>query len=153
MEEFRIESKGSIIGLIIKIIVFSLVVNQAFNLVEKFIGQNSVINWILILGTVAYFIYSHLTDKTIFEIRDNKVLTESLIGFPKKHEILEFDLNGIEKIRLVQSQDFVYGKKTMELIDQSGQKQVIELKLRYYQLVKLEEYLKDKLNIETSLIG
>jgi hypothetical protein len=153
MEEFRIESKGSIIGLIIKIIVFSIIVNQAFNLVEKFIGQNSIINWILILGTVAYFIYSHLTDKTIFEIKDNKVLTESLIGFPKKHEILEFDLNNVEKIRLVQSQDFVYGKKTMELIDKSGQKQIIELKLRYYQLVKLEEYLKDKLNIETSLIG
>jgi hypothetical protein len=153
MEEFRIESKGSIIGLIIKIIVFSIIVNQAFNLVEKFIGQNSIVNWILILGTVAYFIYNHLTDKTIFEIKDNKVLTESLIGFPKRHEILEFDLNNIEKIRLVQSQDFVYGKKTMELIDKSGQKQVVELKLRYYQLVKLEEYLKDKLKIETSLIG
>lgn len=153
MEEIRIESKGSIIGLIIKIIVFSIIVNQAFNLVEKFIGQNSIVNWILILGTVAYFIYSHLTDKTIFEIKDNKVLTESLIEFPKKHEILEFDLNSVEKIRLVQSQDFVYGKKTMELIDKSGQKQVVELKLRYYQLVKLEEYLKNELNIETSLIG
>jgi len=153
MEEFRIESKGSIIGLIIKIIVFSIIVNQAFNLVEKFIGQNSIVNWILILGTFAYFIYNHLTDKTIFEIKDNKVLTESLIGFPKRQEILEFDLNNIEKIRLVQSQDFVYGKKTMELIDKSGQKQVVELKLRYYQLVKLEEYLKDKLKIETSLIG
>jgi len=153
MEEFRIESKGSTIGLIIKIIVFSLVVNQAFNLVEKFIGQNSIINWILILGTVAYFIYGHFTDKTILEIKNNKVLTESLIGFPKNHEILEFNLNDIEKVRLVQSQDFVYGKKTMELIDKSGQKQIVELKLRYYQLVKLEEYLKGKLKIETSLIG
>jgi hypothetical protein len=153
MEEFRIESKGSTIGLIIKIIVFSLIVNQAFNLVEKFIGQNSIINWILVLGTVAYFIYGYFTDKTILEIKNNKVLTESLIGFPKKHEILEFDLNNVEKIRLVQSQDFVYGKKTMELYDQSGQKQIIELKLRYYQLVKLEEYLQGVLNIETSLIG
>jgi|SRR5690625_486292 len=153
MEEFRIESKGSTVGLIIKIIVFSLIEIQAFNFVEKFIGQNSVINWILILGTVAYFIYSHFTDKTIMEIKNSKVSTESLIGFPKKHQILEFDLNNIEKIRLVQSHDFVYGKKTMELIDQSGQKQVIELKLRYYQLVKLEEYLRDKLKIETSLIG
>ncbi|BDD03912.1 hypothetical protein [Aureibacter tunicatorum] len=153
MEEFRIESKGSTIGLIIKIIVFSLVVNQAFNLVEKFIGQNSVINWILILGTVVYFIYGHFTDKTILEIKNNKVLIESLIGFPKKHEILEFDLNNVEKIRLVQSQDFVYGKKTMELIDQSEQKQIVELKLRYYQLVRLEEYLKGELKIETSLIG
>jgi hypothetical protein len=153
MEEFRIESKGSTIGLIIKIVVFSILVNQTFNLIEKFIGQNSIINWILILGTVTYLIYSQFTDQTILEIKDNKVLTESLIGFPTKHEILEFDLNNIEKIRLVQSHDLVYGKKTMELIDQSGQKKVIELKLRYYQLVKLEEYLKDKLKIETSLIG
>lgn len=153
MEEFKIESKGSTIGLIIKIIVFSILVNQAFNLVEKFIGQNSIINWVLILGIIKYLIYCHFTDKTIFEIKDNKVLTESLIGFPKKHEILEFDLNNIQKIRLVQSQELVYGKKTMELIDKSGQKQVVELKLRYYQLVKLEEYLKDKLKIEASLIG
>lgn len=101
MEEFRIESKGSTVGLIIKIIVFSLVVNQAFNLVEKFIGQNSIINWILILGTVAYLIYSHFTDKTILEIKNNKVSTDSLIGFPKKHQTLEFDLNNIEKIKIV----------------------------------------------------
>lgn len=153
MEKFRIESKGSTIGLIIKIIIFSLVVNRAFNLVEKFIGQNSIIHWILILGTIVYFIYGHFTDKTILEIKNYKVITESLIGFPKKHKILEFDLNNVEKIRLVQSHDFVYGKKTMELYDQSGQKQIIELKLRYYQLLKLEEYLKEILNIETSLIG
>jgi hypothetical protein len=153
MEEFRIESKGSLVGLIIKIVVFSILVNQAFNFVEKFIGQNSIINWVLILGTFAYLIYGHFTDKTILTIKDNRVLTESLVGFPKKIENQEFDLNKVEKIRLVQSQDFVYGKKTMELIDQSGQKQIVELKLRYYQLVKLEEYLKDKLKIETSLIG
>ena len=41
----------------------------------------------------------------------------------------------------------------MEMIDRSGQKKIVELKLRYYQLVKLEEYLKDKLKIETSLVG
>jgi len=153
MEEYRIESKGSIIGLIIKIIVFSIVINQAFNLVEKFIGQNSIMNWVLILGTIAYFIYGHFTDKTILTIKENKVFTESLVGFPKKQNNQEFDLNNVEKIKLVQSQDFVYGKKTMELIDQNGEKRIVELKLRYYQLVKLEEYLKDNLKIETSLIG
>jgi hypothetical protein len=153
MEEFRIESKGSTIGMIIKIVVFSILVNKAFNFAEKIIGQNSLINWILILGTIAYFIYAHFTDKTILTIKENKVRTESLIGFPKKHDNYEFDLDNVEKIRLVQSHNSIYGKKTMEMIDRNGQKKIVELKLRYYQLVKLEEYLKDKLRIETSLVG
>jgi len=153
MEEFKIESKGSIIGLLIKIVVFSIIVNKAFDLVEKIIGQNSIINWILIVGTIAYFIYGHITDKTVLTITDNKISSESDNGFPKKSEKKDFDLSTIDKICLIQTQNFVYGKKTMELIDVNGNKQIVELKLRYYQLVKLQEYLKEKLQIETSLIG
>ena len=153
MEEFRIESKGSIIGMIIKIVVFSILVNKAFYFVEKIIGQNALINWILILGTITYFIYAYFMDKTILTIKENKVQTESFIGFPKKHYRYEFDLANVEKIRLVQSHNSIYGKKTMEMIDHNGGKKIVELKLRYYQLVKLEEYLKEKLKIETSLVG
>jgi len=41
----------------------------------------------------------------------------------------------------------------MELIDQNGNKQIIELNLRYYQLVKLQEYIQNTLKIEANLIG
>lgn len=41
----------------------------------------------------------------------------------------------------------------MELIDVNDKKQIVELNLRYYQLVKLQEYIENTLKIEASLIG
>ena len=153
MEEFKVESEGSILGLIIKIIVFSILITNVFGFFEKFIGQHPMINWILILGTVAYFVYGHFTDKTILTIKDNKLSSESQIGFPKKRDKKDFDLKTIDRIRLIQTHNFIYGKKKMELFDKNGDKHIIELKLRYYQLAKLQKFLKEQLKIKTSLVG
>lgn len=153
MEEFKIESKGSIIGLIIKIVIFTILANRVFSIIERFLGESNIIRWILTLGIISYLIYNYFTDLTTLTIKDNKVVTESKIGFPKKLETNCVELNNIKKINLIQSHNQVYGKKTIECIDQNSNKQTFELKLRYYQLVKLQEYLNDKLHIETKLIG
>lgn len=153
MEEFKLESKKSTVGLLIKIVIFSLLVIRLFRLIEKVIGESSLIKWCLIFIIIAYLIYSYLTDKNILTIKDKKIISESSTGFPKKMEIKEFSLDEIIKINLIQTQELVYGKKKMELIDQNGNKQIIELNLRYYQLVKLQEYIQNTLKIEANLIG
>ena len=153
MEELKLESKGSIIGLIIKIIVFSFLVNQAFNLVEKFNGQNSLINWILIFSAISYLIYRYMNDKTVLTIDNQKIKIKTVRGLPKKLKQYSFELKDITKVKLIQTHTQVYGKKMMELIDFNDEKQNIEVNLRYYQLVKLQDYLNENLKIETSLIG
>ncbi len=153
MEEFKLESKSSTIGLIIRILFFSLIINRLFKLVEKIIGENSLIYWSLILITIAYLFYRYLRDKNVITIKDKKIISMSSTGFPEKTEIKEFDLDKIKKINLIQTQELIYGKKKMELIDVNDKKQTVELNLRYYQLVKLQEYIENTLKIEASLIG
>lgn len=153
MEEFKLESKSSTIGLIIRILFFSLIINRLFKLVEKIIGENSLIYWSLILITIAYLFYRYLRDKNVITIKDKKIISMSSTGFPEKTEIKEFDLDKIKKINLIQTQELIYGKKKMELIDVNDKKQTVELNLRYYQLVKLQEYIENTLKIDASLIG
>lgn len=111
MEEFKLESKSSTIGLIIRILFFSLIINRLFKLVEKIIGENSLIYWSLILITIAYLFYRYLRDKNVITIKDKKIISMSSTGFPEKTEIKEFDLDKIKKINLIQTQELIYGKK------------------------------------------
>lgn len=153
MKEFKIESKGSTIGLIIKLLGFSFLAIKLFNIIENFIGQKPIVNVYLILIVLIYLIYEYKTDKTVLIIHNKKLIIDSKIGFPKKIKRQEFDLIDIEKIKLIQSHNVVYGKKAIELIDSSNNIQSTAINLRYYQLVKLQTYLKEHLKIKTSLIG
>jgi len=87
MEEFKLESKKSTVGLLIKIVIFSLLVIRLFRLIEKVIGESSLIKWCLIFIIIAYLIYSYLTDKNILTIKDKKIISESSTGFPKKRKL------------------------------------------------------------------
>ena len=100
-----------------------------------------------------YLVYSYLKDKTILEFKGNNLIVEIKRGLPQKVSKQKYNLDNVVKIRLIQTHNLLYGQKKMVLTKSDGAKQVIEINLRYYQMVKLQEYFKDILKIETSLIG
>ena len=153
MDNYKLISKSSTIGLVLKIVGVIFIISQVFKIVEKFIGENSFVFWLLVLAAISYLFYSYFTDKTIFSIENKEITIQISKGFPKKKETYTFCLDEISKINLIQTHNKVYGGKFIELINIHEEKQVIDFNVRYYQLVQLEAYLNDNSEIEANLIG
>ncbi|MCL6268150.1 hypothetical protein [Flagellimonas myxillae] len=153
VEKFELISKGSSIGLAIKIVVSTILVNQAFNFFEKLESQQPLLNLFLIVAVIAYLIFKHVTTKTILLIADGKLSLKSIGHLPKKHEENLIELKDVSTINLIQTHTQIYGKKMMEIVGMDGGKKSFEINLRYYQMVKLQDYLNEKLKIKANLIG
>jgi len=147
-KKLNIVSKGSIIGLIIKIVVFSII---AINISSTF--DNPKIILYIIIAIFAYFLYGFFTDKTIINIDDQKFSITVVKGLPKKEEIFSYEINRITAVKLVQTSNFIYGKKSIFIYDNEGDNDEILVSLRYYQLVQIEDYLNNEMHIKADLIG
>ncbi len=147
--KFKVQSKKSFLGLIIKCIVFGLF---TFSIISR-LNLGSPFNMLVIIAFFTFFIYQYLNDRTSFEINNGKIICVSTYGFPTMSEESVFELEKVRSIKLIQTHENIYGKKYMELTDTDQVVTRVELKLRYYQLVQLQEYLNNTLKIKTQLIG
>lgn len=147
-EKLVVESKGSVIGLIINTIVTSFIVVKILN---NFIDSDYTVAVIPIIAI--YFIYKYIFDKTVIKIHDDKIDITIIKAIPKKEDTYSYVLNNISAIKLVQTSNFIYGKKVIVIYDKKGDNDEIYVNVRYYQLVQLEKYLNEKCQIKTDLIG
>jgi len=147
-KELVIESKGSIIGLIIKTIVFSII---AIRILNRFFPPK--ISVFAVIPVFLYFLYRYFVDKTIVKVNEENFDIIIIKAFPKKEEVFSYKIENISAVKLVQSSSFLYGKKSIIIYDKNGDNDEIYVNLRYYQLVQLEKFLNEELHIKADLIG
>jgi len=113
-------------------------------------------NWlpklIVILLIFGPIIYSYLNTISNFFIDDEKLILEVARGIPYKTNIYEMKLDDVSEIVLKQTHASIIGDKYIlfKTIDEEFD---VKVNFRYYQLVQIENYLKENTEIDCVLIG
>ena len=151
--EFHIISKRSVIGFVIKLLVFLLFLNFLLTWLYLNAKLKAIVFLVLLIGYLFYTLYNLLKEKTIVIIQKEILKIFYSKGFPIRNYQFEFDLQTVEKIVLKQTHDFLYGTKIISVLYKDSKEEDIVVNLRYYQLVQLQNYLQEHCSIKVSLIG
>lgn len=153
MNEFRLQNKRSIIGLLIRLVVFFILANISMSFLESITGNLGSFYWYPIGIGMLFLIYNFISQKTLLVIKEGTLVLIRKTNIMSKESRWDIPLEDIKAIRLQQRHDFIYGTQTLNLQYQNGRAQNISLVFRYYQLVQFQDYMKEHTKIECELIG
>lgn len=142
---FRLVSKPSIIGLLIKLGLFALFL---------FVFASSLIlKLMLFLIIFLVLLYNFFIENTIVYIKNNTLTIYYSKGVPMRNLQYSFLIDEIENIDLIQTHDLLYGRKYIIVNTKKNNNEKIRVILRYYQLVQLIRFLQEEIKIKSRLVG